>query len=92
MHGIGMHLRASRRCQGIRRGKNDDGEVLKGDGRALGGDGEALKDDRSIEAGHEIRIVGLVVTFPGCLQDFLVVRMLRHNKTIFIFQNKLVLN
>ena len=45
----GMHLRASRRCQGKRRGVNDDGEESKGNEKALSGDGEALKDGGSIK-------------------------------------------
>ena len=39
-------------------------------------------------AGHEIRIVGLVVrrtTRSGCQQDFLVVRILVHKKKKLLF-------
>ena len=45
----GMHLRARRRCQGKRRGVNDDGDASKGDGKASSCAGEAVKDDGSIE-------------------------------------------
>ena len=49
----GMHLMARRRCQGKRRGVNDDGKVLKGDGKALSGDREALRMTKGMEGNGE---------------------------------------